>query len=205
MENIVHTITKEKKPLRIMLVIHGFSDGTKKCLDKMRAHHIATISKARTPINLPDKNYHPNKTPGTHARHQSVCAPGAIRIMLITRGTNPKLWNTQPWKAKTAARLALALQVSVRNGGHKVQVGKWLGEQNISPDNIKNHMQEGGPQYINTLDQIMAIIGISTEHMKQNPKTPPHWGKMLTQPNGKKVGWKNETSTSKHKSSGNPG
>jgi hypothetical protein len=82
--------------------------------------------------------------------------------------------------------LALALQVSVRNGGHKVQVGKWLGEQNISPDNIENHMQKGGPQYINTLDQIMAIIGISAKHMKQNPKTRPHWGEMLTQPNGKK-------------------
>ena len=64
---------------------------------------------------------------------------------------------------KTAARLALALQVSVRNGGHKVQVGEWLGKQNVSPDNIKNHMQEGGPQYINTLNQIMAIIGISAK------------------------------------------
>ena len=84
LESMVHNITKEKKQLRIVLFIHGFSDETKKCLDKMTAHHIATISKARTPINLPDKNYHPNRAPGTHARHQSVCASGAIRIMMIT-------------------------------------------------------------------------------------------------------------------------
>jgi hypothetical protein len=183
---MIYNITKEKRPLRMVLFIHGFSDATKKCLDQMRAHHIATIRKKCTPISLPDINYHPNKAPGTHARHQSACAPGAIRIMLITREANPKIWKTQSWKAKTAARLALALQVSVRNGGHKEQVGKLLGKQNISPDNIKNHMKEGGPQYINTLDQIMAILGISAKHMKQNPKTPPHWRKMLTQPREKK-------------------
>ena len=144
--------------MRIVLFIHGLSDGTKECLDKMRTYHITTISKAPNPINLPGKNHHPNKASGTHARHQSGCAPGAIRIMLITQGTSPKMWKTQPRKAKTAARLALALQVSVQNGGHKVQVGEWLGKESISPDNIKNRMQEGGPQYINTLDQIMAII-----------------------------------------------
>ena len=107
LESMVHNITKEKKSFRIVLFIHGFSNETKKCLDKMRAHHIATISKARTPINLPDKNYHPNRAPGTHASHQSVCAPGAIIIMLITRGANPKIWKTHSWKSKTTARLAL--------------------------------------------------------------------------------------------------
>ena len=32
----------------------------------------------------------------------------------------------------------------------------------------------------------MVILGISVKHMKQNPKTPPHWRTMHTQPRGKK-------------------
>ena len=128
--------------------MHGYAKTICTRLGNMGAIKVLTIPKYRVPIILHNEDYNPPKAPGIYARHKTARNPSKISIWLIdtlakkwlhpqTRRTKRK--RTAPHEQKPYAKyLALALLVSIRNGGHNVTATSWAEGYDLSPDNAAN-------------------------------------------------------------------